>query len=148
MFVTVLDTDGSQQVAFHLDEAAIALRLKNKDPAFQAQLKPDQRTAKERAHRVADALAAICKHYKAQLAVENISYRRHSGQPRFSGVGNDNSRSVKELLHYKLALAGCLRYQRGCTKAGLWSMWQTPFLGSVVRNDVCVLDVRTGREPP
>ena len=106
MFVTVLDTDGSQQVAFHLDEAAIALRLKNKDPAFQAQLKPDQRTAKERAHRVADALAAICKHYKAQLAVENISYRRHSGQPRFSGVGNDNSRSVKELLHYKLALAG------------------------------------------
>jgi hypothetical protein len=104
-FVTVLCLDSTLTAQFQLDEHTIATWLENKDPTQQAQIKPERRTAKERQHRIADVLVAICHHYGAQLGMENIAYRRNSAESQqLKGTG-DSSRTVFTLLSYKLARA-------------------------------------------
>lgn len=103
MFVTVLGLDGVQKAQFQLDEYCIATWLGNKEPELQAQLRPKQRTTKERHHRLADALVAICHHYHAQLGMENIAYRHTTPGPARSLAQDDSSRTVFGLLDYKLA---------------------------------------------
>jgi hypothetical protein len=105
LFITVLALDGVQIAQFQLDEYTIAKLLENQDPAQQAQLKPRQRTAKERQHRIADALVAICRQYHAQLGVENIGYRRNQSELDQKAMREDSSRTIVELLRYKLVLA-------------------------------------------
>ena len=101
-YATVLGLDGVQRAQFQLDEYTIAILLDNKDPVQQASIKPSQRTAKERQHRIADALVAICRQYCALLGVENIAYRR-SDPASADVVRNDSSRTIVGLLSYKLA---------------------------------------------
>jgi hypothetical protein len=126
VFVSVLGLDGAEITQFHLDEHTIATLLENRDTAQQARLKPQQRTAKERQHRIADALVAICRHYQAQLGVENISYRR--SDPGFDqlAVREGSFRTIVALLRYKLALANLpdvfdikgIAPRRDCGKCG------------------------------
>lgn len=105
IFASVLNLDGSLHEQFHLDELRIAQLLDNRSPELQAQIAPQERTAKERNHRFADALVAICKHYNAQLGFENISYRSTSRGPNQLKPQYNNSRTVFEHLKYKLPLA-------------------------------------------
>lgn len=105
LFISVLALDGVQIAQFELDEHTIAKLLENQDLAQQAQLKPLQRTAKERQHRIADALVVICRQYQAQLGVENIGYRRNQAGLNQKAIREDSSRTIVELLRYKLALA-------------------------------------------
>ncbi len=62
MFASVLVLDGTELCQVHLDKYTIAATLLgNQNLAQQAQVKPQQRTAKERQHRLADALVTICR---------------------------------------------------------------------------------------
>jgi predicted RNA-binding Zn-ribbon protein involved in translation (DUF1610 family) len=104
IFVSVLALDGSTCDQFQLDERRIATLLRNRYPEQQAAIRPEQRTTKERQHRIADALVAICEQYRAQLGAENIGYRRTVGPQQIQGQ-EDHSRTVVGLLEYKLPLA-------------------------------------------
>lgn len=102
-FVTVLGFDGVQRAQFELDEYTIATWLRNELPEHQAQILRHKRTAKERHHRVADALVAICQHYTAQIGVENIRYRSSTPNPTQQQALDQSSRTIVALLQYKLA---------------------------------------------
>src|SRR5262249_34034965 len=75
VFLSIHQLDGMCSEQFPINAELIADLLHNKDPERQAVLTADQRTTKERHHRLADALVALCVRYHATLGVENISYR-------------------------------------------------------------------------
>lgn len=72
--VSILDLGGTCIEKFVLTEELIARRLENQHPQKQAKIRPAQRTPKERAHRVADALTAICVEHQAILGFENLGF--------------------------------------------------------------------------
>ncbi len=127
VFVSVISLTGAVVDQFHLDAAKLVELLDQpsrrlmerahprsnqertmlEQQATQFQHIDRHRTQKERTHRLADAISAVCEQYQAQLGVENISYRRQPGDgPEivFQG-GSEISRGVVELLPYKLLLA-------------------------------------------
>lgn len=103
--IGVFRLDGTLIETFQLDELRIAQLLENQHPQQQAQLKPNQRTAKERAHRLADALMILCRQYQALCAIENISYRSAAPGPYQMKPQDGNSRSIIEYVKYKLPLS-------------------------------------------
>jgi hypothetical protein len=103
-FVGVFSLDGTALETFQLDELRVAQLLVNQCPEEQARLKPGQRTAKERSHRYADAIVALCRHYQAACAIENVSYRSTEPGPQQLKPQQDNSRTVFTHLQYKLPL--------------------------------------------
>lgn len=105
-YIMVLGLDGSFVAQYHLDEYTIALWLRNKNLDQQAQLKPNQRTAKERQHRIADVIVAIAHQYQAQLGVENIKYRVRTSTLLDKSIGENSVSTTLNYLPYKLALAG------------------------------------------
>jgi hypothetical protein len=107
IFVSIHKLDGALCTVFRLDEAKIAQLLDNKDPQHQASLRPQQRTTKEQQHRTADALRELCVQFRAQLGIENVSYRHGiSGLRRPRPQGEyESSSMITALLEYKLPLA-------------------------------------------
>lgn len=102
-YITVSALDGQVISHFALNEMCIAEMLENKKPAEQAQIPTENRTAKERQHRIADAIVAVCMRYQAQLGVENIAYLTQQGNAIQGAAKAQSSRSIAELIPYKLA---------------------------------------------
>ncbi|MEI8167489.1 MAG: hypothetical protein WCG26_14000, partial [Chloroflexales bacterium] len=103
-FISIMGLDGNVVEQFQLDELRIAQLLTNDNPSYQAGLRRTQRTAKERSHRYADAITALCDQYDALCAVENMSYRRAEPGPQQLQGQADNSRTVFQHLTYTLPL--------------------------------------------
>lgn len=102
-YIAIAAFNGTITQHFALDEMSIARLLNNKHPAAQAQLPVDQRPAKERQHRVADALVALCQQHQAQLGIENISYRTRQATPGADRAKKLSIQTIAALLPYKLA---------------------------------------------
>ncbi|MCG8347376.1 MAG: hypothetical protein MI924_06295 [Chloroflexales bacterium] len=104
-FIGVCTLVGTVVETLQLDELQIARLLENQSPVEQARRNPTHRTAKEHAHRLADAIVALCRTYNAICAFENIGYRSANPSPQRRTPQPDNSRTVFPLLEYKLPLA-------------------------------------------
>ncbi len=96
VFVSVVSLAGAVVDQFHLDETKLVelLDQPSRRNTERAHPRSDQertmlkrqpkqfqhidrlRTQKERKHRLADAICAVCEMYQAQIGLENISYRR------------------------------------------------------------------------
>ena len=100
----VSNLEGKLLETIVLDEQRIAELINESMPTFSA----DKQTARERAHRLANAIMVVCKRYNAVCSVENVSYRRAPG-PRKRNQRSDNSRTVFAYLTYKLPLENLLK---------------------------------------
>ena len=102
-YVSVAKLDGTVVSYFALDEACIAELLGNKRPVEQSHISSEKRTTKERQHRIADAVVAVCQRYQGQLGVENIGYLAQQGKATQGIAKARSSRAITELIPYKLA---------------------------------------------